>query len=69
VLRASVTARRLKVLDQCDRAMDVIEAEMQRDVPPHLLKLLGQSSQVAHSRLRRRGRASQTPYVATHRQS
>ena len=41
VLRASVTAKGLEVLDRCDHSMDTIEADMLRDVPPEVVELLG----------------------------
>jgi len=43
VLRASVTARGLDVLDRCDRSMDTIESDMLRDVSGQAADLLGQT--------------------------
>ena len=43
VLRASVTAKGLEVLDRCDRSMDAIESDMLRDVSPELADLLGRT--------------------------
>ena len=43
VLRASVTAKGLDVLDRCDRSMDTIERDMLRDVSPEVAALLGQT--------------------------
>ena len=43
VLRASVTAKGLEVLDRCDRSMDTIESDMLRDVSPEAADLLGQT--------------------------
>jgi DNA-binding MarR family transcriptional regulator len=43
VLRASVTAKGLDVLDRCDRSMDTIERDMLRDVAPEAAELLGQT--------------------------
>ena len=43
VLRASVTAKGLEVLDRCDRSMDTIERDMLRDVSPEDADLLGQT--------------------------
>lgn len=40
VLRASVTRKGLDVLDRCDRAMDVIEAQMLRELPPETIEVL-----------------------------
>jgi DNA-binding MarR family transcriptional regulator len=50
VRRASVTAKGLEVLDRCDHSMDVIEADMLRDVPPEAVELLGHTlATCAHS--------------------
>jgi DNA-binding MarR family transcriptional regulator len=50
VRRASVTTRGLEVLERCDRAMDTIEADMLRDVPPEALELVGRTlATCAHS--------------------
>jgi DNA-binding MarR family transcriptional regulator len=43
VLRASVTAKGLDALARCDHAMDTIEHEMLRDVPPEAADALGQT--------------------------
>lgn len=43
VLRASVTAKGLEVLDRCDRSMDAIESDMLRDVSPEAADLLGET--------------------------
>ena len=43
VLRASVTAKGLEVLDRCDRSMDTIESDMLRDVSPEAADLLGET--------------------------
>jgi DNA-binding MarR family transcriptional regulator len=43
VLRASVSAKGLAVLDRCDRSMDTIERDMLRDVSPEVADLLGQT--------------------------
>jgi DNA-binding MarR family transcriptional regulator len=43
VLRASVTAKGLEVLDRCDRSMDAIESDMLRDVSPAAAELLTQT--------------------------
>jgi DNA-binding MarR family transcriptional regulator len=43
VLRASVTAKGLGVLDRCDHSMDMIERDMLRDVSPEAADLLGQT--------------------------
>ena|SRR5689334_8795846 len=40
VLRASVTAKGLRMLDDCDRSMDDIEADMLRDLPPDAVEEL-----------------------------
>jgi DNA-binding MarR family transcriptional regulator len=40
VLRASVTPKGIQVLDACDRAMDAIEADMLRDLPPDAIEEL-----------------------------
>lgn len=40
VLRASVTAKGIQVLDRCDRSMDEIEADMLRDLPPDVIEAL-----------------------------
>ena len=40
VLRASVTAKGLQVLDRCDHSMDEIEADMLRDFPPDEIEAL-----------------------------
>jgi DNA-binding MarR family transcriptional regulator len=40
VLRASVTAKGLRMLEECDRSMDDIEAEMLRDLPPDAVEEL-----------------------------
>jgi DNA-binding MarR family transcriptional regulator len=40
VLRASVTAKGVRMLEQCDRSMDDIEAEMLRDLPPDAIEEL-----------------------------
>jgi DNA-binding MarR family transcriptional regulator len=40
VRRASVTAKGIQVLEDCDRAMDKIEAEMLRDLPPDAIEEL-----------------------------
>jgi DNA-binding MarR family transcriptional regulator len=40
VLRASVTAKGLQVLDRCDRSMDEIEADMLRDLPADQVEAL-----------------------------
>jgi DNA-binding MarR family transcriptional regulator len=40
VRRASVTAKGIRVLDDCDHAMDAIEAEMLRDLPPDAIEEL-----------------------------
>jgi DNA-binding MarR family transcriptional regulator len=40
VLRASVTAKGLEVLDRCDDSMDSIEADMLRDLPPEAVDFL-----------------------------
>ena len=40
VLRASVTAKGIAVLDECDRSMDEIEADMLRDLPPAAIEEL-----------------------------
>jgi DNA-binding MarR family transcriptional regulator len=40
VLRASVTAKGIQVLDRCDRSMDEIEADMLRDLPPEAVEEL-----------------------------
>ena len=40
VLRASVTAKGLQVLDRCDRSMDEIEADMLRDLPTDEIEAL-----------------------------
>jgi DNA-binding MarR family transcriptional regulator len=40
VLRASVTAKGLQVLDRCDRSLDEIEADMLRDLPPDEVEAL-----------------------------
>jgi hypothetical protein len=51
VLRASVTAKGLEVLDRCDRSMDTIESDMLRDVSPEVADLLGQTlASCAHAR-------------------
>jgi DNA-binding MarR family transcriptional regulator len=50
VRRASVTAKGLEVLDRCDHSMDIIEADMLRDVPPETVELLGRTlATCAHS--------------------
>jgi DNA-binding MarR family transcriptional regulator len=38
VLRASVTSKGLEVLDQCDRSVDGIEADMLGDLPPEAVE-------------------------------
>ena len=43
VLRASVTAKGLDVLERCDRSMDTIERDMLRDVSAPAADLLGQT--------------------------
>jgi DNA-binding MarR family transcriptional regulator len=43
VLRASVTAKGLEALARCDHAMDTIEHDMLRDVPPEAADALGQT--------------------------
>jgi DNA-binding MarR family transcriptional regulator len=43
VLRASVTAKGLDALARCDHAMDTIEHDMLRDVPPEAADALGQT--------------------------
>jgi DNA-binding MarR family transcriptional regulator len=40
ILRTSVTARGLGVLERCDGSMDAIEADMLRGVPPEEVELL-----------------------------
>ena len=40
VLRASVTAKGIQVLDRCDRSLDEIEADMLRDLPPDEIEAL-----------------------------
>lgn len=40
VLRASVTPKGIQVLDECDHAMDAIEADMLRDLPPDAIEEL-----------------------------
>ena len=40
VLRASVTAKGLQVLDRCDHSMDEIEADMLRDLPQDAIEEL-----------------------------
>jgi len=40
VLRASVTAKGIAVLDDCDRSMDEIEADMLRDLPADAIEEL-----------------------------
>jgi DNA-binding MarR family transcriptional regulator len=40
VLRISVTRKGLEVLDRCDRAMDVIEADMLGDMAPESIEIL-----------------------------
>ena len=40
VRRASVTPKGIQVLGDCDRAMDAIEAEMLRDLPPDAVEEL-----------------------------
>jgi DNA-binding MarR family transcriptional regulator len=37
VLRASVTAKGIQLLDRCDRSMDQIEADMLHDLPPETI--------------------------------
>src|SRR3954469_17803528 len=43
VLRASVTAKGLEVLDRCDGAMDTIERDMLRDLSPEAADVLTQA--------------------------
>lgn len=40
VLRASVTAKGLEILDRCDRAMDGIEADMLGDLPHETVEVV-----------------------------
>jgi DNA-binding MarR family transcriptional regulator len=40
VLRASVTAKGIQLLDRCDGSMDEIEADMLRDLPPDAIEEL-----------------------------
>lgn len=50
VLRISLTARGLHVLRECDRAMDVIEADMLRDIDPATVETVRAGlSSCAHS--------------------
>ena len=50
VLRASVTAKGLDVLERCDRSMDTIERDMLRDVSAPAADLLGQTlARCAHA--------------------
>ncbi|HKN93570.1 MAG TPA: MarR family transcriptional regulator [Thermoleophilaceae bacterium] len=50
VLRASVTAKGLRMLAACDRSMDDIEAEMLRDLPPDAVEeLRGSLASCAHA--------------------
>jgi len=50
VLRASVTAKGLDILERCDRSMDGIEADMLGDLPPETVGVLREAlGAVAHS--------------------
>ena len=50
VLRSSVTAKGLQALDDCDRSMDAIEADMLGDLAPEAIELLrGTLATCAHS--------------------
>jgi DNA-binding MarR family transcriptional regulator len=40
VLRASVTAKGLEILERCERSMDTIEADMLRELPPDSVEAL-----------------------------
>ena len=40
VLRASVTPKGLEILARCDRAMDGIEADMLRELPPETVEVV-----------------------------
>ena len=43
ILRASVTSKGLKVLERCDEAMDVIEADMLRGLEPETVEVVRQA--------------------------
>jgi DNA-binding MarR family transcriptional regulator len=43
ILRASVTAKGLRVLERCDEAMDVIEADMLRGLEPETIEVVRQA--------------------------
>ncbi len=59
VLRASVTAKGLKVLDRCDASMDAIEADMLDGLEPGFVDSLRESlAHCAHSLERSRWRRS-----------
>jgi DNA-binding MarR family transcriptional regulator len=40
VLRASVTAKGLRILERCDREMDAIEADMLDELPPETIDIV-----------------------------
>jgi DNA-binding MarR family transcriptional regulator len=50
VLRASVTAKGLEILDACDRSVDRIEADMLGDLPPDTIEVVRSAmASFAHS--------------------